>query len=149
MKKNNSMQKLLILLLIPVMTVFLSACSDDKTENASVEKPAQAKHAKANHIDQGEASDSVKQKFEKQFAKNCVARELKNSINKDVDEKRFSDSCECIAKKIAEDLSDLDAEKYLQEHEDTQTLEIKFDHAAYFCLQSKPQPKGPHLFGKE
>ncbi|QWF72614.1 hypothetical protein KEF85_16175 [Methylomonas paludis] len=121
----------------------LTACSDNSTDESAKSKPT-----KPNHVDYGEASDSVKSKFIKAFAKNCVTRELKNSVNKDIDEKRFTESCGCIATHIAEDLSDIDAEKYLQEHEDTQTLEIKFDSAAYFCLQAKPVPKGPHLFGK-
>ncbi|MDD4914450.1 MAG: hypothetical protein PHW13_05355 [Methylococcales bacterium] len=144
MKHSKVIHKLLGLLTIPVILVSLAACSGDKTETA----PAGGKPAKPNHVDYGEASESVKQKFTSAFAKNCVSRELKNSVNKDIDEKRFTESCNCIASHIAEDLSDVDAEKYLQEHEDTQTLEIKFDAAAYFCLQNKPQPKGPHLFGK-
>lgn len=135
---------------MPFLLLFMAACSSDNTENAGKadNKAVGAKPATANHVDYGEASASVKDKFVTTFARNCVNRELKNSVNPDVDEKRFSESCDCIARHIAEDLSDVDAEKYLQEHEDTQTLEIKFDTAAYFCLQSKPQPKGPHLFGK-
>ena len=125
------------------MTVLLSACSDDKTANNL------SKSGKNNHVDQGEASETVKQKFVTEFSKKCVARELKNSINKDIDEKRYTEACGCIAKHISENLSDVDAEKYLQEHEDTQALDIKFDTAAFFCLQNKPLPKGPHLFGKE
>ena len=139
--KNYHLDKLLGLLVVGGMAILLAGCGNDKPQDS-------AKAAKPNHVDYGEASDSVKTKFTKAFAKNCLTRELKNSINKDVDEKRFTESCECIAQHIAEDLSDIDAEKYLQEHEDTQTLEIKFDSAAYFCLQAKPVPKGPHLFGK-
>jgi hypothetical protein len=149
MKPLKIAHKFLGLLILPVILLALTACSDDKPESSAAAKPAAAsKAAKHNHVDAGEASDSVKQKFAAAFAKNCVTRELKNSINKDVDEKRFTDNCGCIAKHISENLDDVDAEKYLQEHEDTQTLEIKFDTAAYFCLQAKPQPKGPHLFGK-
>ena len=142
MKNIKGTQKLLNLLIISLLAVLLGACSDDKPENTA------AKPAKPNHVDYGEASDTVKQKFEKAFSKKCVARELKNSVNKDTDQKRFEEACDCIADHIAKDLSEIDAEKYLQEHEDTQALEIKFDAAAYFCLQNKPQPKGPHLFGK-
>ena len=146
MKKIKSTQKFLNLLIFPMVLVLLSACSGDKPDGKG-DKQAESK-SKPNHVDYGEASATVKQKFTGEFAKKCVARELKNSINKDNDQKRFEESCACIAKHIAEDLSDVDAEKYLQEHEDTQALEIKFDTAAFFCLQNKPQPKGPHLFGK-
>jgi len=144
MKNLKGIKKLIVISIFSIFSVFSSGCSDDKVEKSSVE----AKPGKLNHVDYGEASETVKQKFAGTFAKNCVSRELKNSINKDVDEKRFTESCSCIAKHISENLSDVDAEKYLQEHEDTQALEIKFDTAAFFCLQNKPQPKGPHLFGK-
>ena len=148
----NSRQKILGLAIIYALAVFLNGCSDDKAKNSSTEKSTPAtKLDKNHHVDaaKGEAPESVKQKFINEFSKKCVARELKNSINKDVDQKRFEDSCGCIAKHIADDLADVDAEKYLVAHEDTQSLDIKFDQAAYFCLQAKPQPKGPHLFGKE
>jgi len=143
MKKSPSLN--IFGLIIAAMLLALTGCSDDKSASSS---EAPAKTGKNNHIDYGEASDSIKSKFITAFAKKCVARELKNSINKDSDEKRFQDACDCIAKHIADDLAEVDAEKYLQEHEDTQTLEIKFDSAAYFCLQSKPQPKGPQILGK-
>lgn len=145
-------QPILGLLIISALAI-LPACSDDKSAPASNQTEAKsANTAKSHHIDHvkpGEATDSVKNKFISQFSKSCIDRELKNSTDLDNDTKRVKPTCECIANKIAEDLSDLDAEKYLQMHEDTQTIEIKFDHAAYFCLQAKPLPKGPHLFGKQ
>jgi hypothetical protein len=134
-----------------LFAIVLTACSDDQPEPAKTEKnvaTSKVKASKDNDVDYGEASDTVKQQFIKTFSKNCVTRELKNSVNKDTDEKRFTESCSCIAEHIAEDLADVDAEKYLDDHEDTHTLQIKFDAGAFFCLQNKPQPKGPHLFGK-
>lgn len=145
--KNTVQSKLLRLLIIFIAAATLTACSDDKAEKSPA-NTATSKPAKNNHVDYGEASDSVKQKFENEFSKKCVARELKNSVNKDIDEKRYQEACGCIAKHISENLSDIDAEKYLLEHEDTQTLDIKFDTAAFFCLQNKSLPKGPQLFGK-
>ncbi|TPQ25127.1 hypothetical protein PL263_14005 [Methylomonas sp. EFPC3] len=146
--KNNSLKRALALALLPVL-LLLSACSDDKAE---AEAPKAAKTGalkKSVHRDDtGEASGAEKRQFEKEFSAKCVERELKNSVNKDVDEPRFKQTCDCIAEHIMKDLSEIDAEKYIEDHEDTQTLGIKFDAAAYFCLQSKPQPKGPHLFGK-
>lgn len=147
--KNKS---ILGLITASCFALLLTACSDDQSEPAKTEKTvatSKAKVSKDNVVDYGEASDTVKQKFIKTFANNCVARELKNSVNKDMDEKRFAESCNCIAEHIAEDLADIDAEKYLDDHEDTHTLQIKFDAGAFFCLQNKPQPKGPHLFGKQ
>jgi len=147
--KHTSLNKAFALLLIPTLVLLAAGCSDDKAEAPA--KPSATKSTaakKENSVDYGEASDSVKQKFISEFTESCVERELQNSVNKDNDEKRFQDSCGCIAKHIADDLADVDAEKYLDDHEDTQTLGIKFDAAAFFCLQNKPQPKGPHLFGK-
>jgi hypothetical protein len=147
--KKLPLNKILVLLTISVLTVFTYGCSSDESEAPKTEKAASApKAVNNNNVDSGEASDTAKQKFEKVFAQNCVKRELKTSVNKDVDEKRFQDSCSCIANHIAEDLAEVDAEKYLDDHEDTHTLQIKFDAAAFFCVQNKAQPKGPHLFGK-
>jgi hypothetical protein len=147
---NNNMLKVLTFSLISTVAILSSGCSSDEPETAktavstsSKSKPAE----KDNNVDYGEASDSVKNQFIKTFSKNCVTRELNNSNNA-ADEKRFQQSCDCIAQHIAEDLADVDAEKYLEDHEDTHTLQIKFDAGAFFCLQNKPQPKGPHLFGK-
>jgi hypothetical protein len=146
----NSRQKIIHLAIISTLAVIVSACSDN---NAPTNKPEKttppANHAKHTLSTPGEATDSVKQKFINEFSNRCISRELKNSNNPDVEKKRFADSCSCIANHIAENLADVDAEKYLQAHEDTQALDIKFDQAAYFCLQAKTLPKGPHLFGKE
>lgn len=153
--KKTILNDLCALILISGLLVLVTACSDDKTEatksnTASTGAAVKTKAVKTeNTVDYGEASDSVKNKFIKTFAQNCVNRELKNSTNKENDEKRFQQSCDCIAGHIAEDLAEIDAEKYLEDHEDTQTLSIKFDSAAFFCLQNKPQPKGPHLFGRQ
>lgn len=141
-------KQILALLLLSTSALMLTACSDDKAENAAAQKTTKSKMANNNNVDAGEASDSVKQKFIKTFAKNCVTRELKNSVNKDSDEKRFTESCGCIAEHIADDLAEVDAEKYLDDHEDTHTLQIKFDAAAFFCLQNKAQPKGMHILGR-
>ena len=124
-------------------TVGLSGCSGDTPESAKTGVVSATKEKttkKENKVDYGEASDSVKNKFIKAFSESCVTRETKNSVNKDIDEKRATEACGCIARHIAEDLAEVDAEKYIDDREDTQTLEIKFDAAAFFCLQSKPQP---------
>lgn len=148
--KIKNISKLLLGVTFASLSMINIGCSSDEPEAAKTSAPvATSKPKKENSVDYGEASDTVKQKFEKTFSKNCVTRELKNSVNKDSDEARFKATCDCIANHIAEDLAEVDAEKYLDDHEDTHTLQIKFDAGAFFCLQNKPQPKGPHLFGKE
>lgn len=133
-----------------------TGCSDDQSAPApkstaiSTSNNPQAHHPKEDNIQApGEASNSVKHQFAEAFAEACVKRELKNSNNPDMEEKRFKENCACIAEHISDDLAEVDAEKYLEDHEDSQTLSIKFDTAAFFCLQNKPQPKGPHLFGRQ
>jgi|APLak6261669570_1056073.scaffolds.fasta_scaffold00104_14 hypothetical protein len=148
MKNTKSIQKLLGLIIVSIMAISLNACSDDKAENTAA-TPAKAKAPEKKHVEHGEATDTAKYRFEKEFGAKCVERELQKSTNPESDKGRIDESCGCIARHISEDLSDVDAEKYLQEHEDTHTLQIKFDAAAYFCLQNKPLPHGPHLFGKQ
>lgn len=143
--KTRKIPILLATLLISSFVIV--GCSSDEAEAPKTSAAPKSKKA-VHRVDSGEATEPEKRQFEKEFSAKCVARELKNSVNKDVDEKRFQESCDCIAEHIMKDLSEIDAEKYLEDHEDTQTLGIKFDAAAYFCLQNKPQPKGPQLFGK-
>lgn len=145
MKNYKQTQKVISILFFCISVLFQFGCSDKQPEKTSL---ANAQKNNDVSMSDGEATDSVKHKFEKIFAQKCVAREVKNAVNKDSDTDRFQEMCNCISKRIAKDLSEVDAEKYLQEHEDTKTLEIKFDDAAYFCVQAKPLPKGPHLFGK-
>ncbi|MGZ4957800.1 MAG: hypothetical protein ACXV7J_00995 [Methylomonas sp.] len=150
MKNINHTKKFLGLLIISMSAAILNACSDDTSEKtAAATAPSKARAPEKKHVEHGEASDTVKFKFEKEFAAKCVGRELQKSGNPESDKWKVEETCGCIARHISEDLSDVDAEKYLQEHEDTHTLQIKFDAAAYFCLQDKVAPKGPHLFGKQ
>lgn len=147
--KNTVLIRVLNLLTIAVLSLTLNACSSDEPETPAASSASSLKSAKHNKVDEGEASDSVKQKFTKKFSNSCVERELKNAVNPDIEEKRAQDSCSCIAQHIADDLSEVDAEKYLDDNEDTRALQIKFDTATYFCLQNKQQFKGPMLFGKQ
>lgn len=135
---------ILALLTSLAISTALIACSDDDTE-----KTAEAEHNYFDHTHGAEVSDLKKHKFEHKFAEQCVARETKNSINKDVDKKRFEKPCLCIATRIMKDLTAIEAEKFLVEQKNTQSLRINFDEAAYFCLQNKKTPKSPVLFGKK
>jgi len=145
--KTRKTPYLLAMLLVSTLAIVSNGCSSDEAEVPKTSS-VNAKTKVVHREDTGEATEPEKRQFEKEFSNKCVTRELKNSVNKDVDEKRFQETCDCIAEHIMKDLSEIDAEKYLEDHEDTQTLGIKFDAAAYFCLQNKPQPKGPQLFGK-
>jgi len=135
------------------MALWLSACSDDQpaesksapSAGVSSAKPA---HNPFDHSHDEVVTDVVKHQFEHEFADQCVARELKTSQNPDVDKPRLDKDCMCIARYMMKDLTAEDAKKFLKQHENTHSLRIKFDAAAYFCLQNKQHPKGPQIFGK-
>ncbi|MGY6274399.1 hypothetical protein [Methylomonas sp. MgM2] len=133
----------------------LTACSDDKpapsqpAASASSKVAGKPAHNPFDHSHDEVVTDVVKHQFEHEFADQCVARELKGSANPDVDKPRLSKDCMCIAKYMMKDLSAEDAKHFLKQHENTHSLQIKFDAAAYFCIQNKQQPKGPQLFGKQ
>jgi hypothetical protein len=120
-------------------------CSDEKA-------PATNKVAQKTPISHtllgAKVSDDDKQKFEKTFENQCVQRELKNSANPDNDKSRVSKACECISTFMMKDLTAIEAEKFLTEHENAQSLTIKYENAAYHCLQQKAPPQAAHLFGK-
>lgn len=104
--------------------------------------------AKFDHAHGKDVSDLEKHKFEHDFAEQCVAREIRTSINKNIDKKRFEKPCMCIARYIMKDLTADEARKFLVEHKNTQSLVIRFDNAAFHCLQQQAQPKSPTIFGK-
>ncbi|MCK9605404.1 MAG: hypothetical protein M0R33_03020 [Methylomonas sp.] len=151
--------KSLLLTLLASLSVaaFLTACSDDQSLEdraaATVEKPSAAvnkpAHNPFDHSHDEVVTDVVKHQFEHEFADQCVARELRGSANPDVDKPRLDKDCMCIAKYMMKDLSSEEAKHFLKQHENPHSLQIKFDAAAYFCVQNKQQPKGPHLFGKQ
>jgi len=96
-----------------------------------------------------QTAESRKLSFEQAFAEQCVEKETKNSINKDVDRLRFAKPCLCIAKRISNNLSKREADKFLLENKVTHALRISFDKAAYFCVQRVKMPKSKFLHGRK
>jgi hypothetical protein len=124
-----------------VICTMLVSCSDD--ENKSVkggDRVFDHPHEKVTDIE--------KHKFEHEFSQDCVIRELKNSKDKNQDKERFKKPCMCIAKFMMKDLTAVEAEKFLTEDKDTQSLRIRFDNAAYNCLQENQPRQAPKLFSK-
>lgn len=93
-------------------------------------------------------SEARRLTFEQTFAEQCVKKEIRNSVNKEEDRRRFSAPCSCIAKRLATDLSAPDITKFLDEKKTTHAFSMSFDEAAYFCVQMKKIPKSPNLFGR-
>jgi len=160
--KNRSNHLLIILSLLAV--VFITACSDDNEEvvvpssstpDASIAidnyKMAPAKLADKKYYKEmsqplDKATWSEKGKFKQEFTEDCVARETRNSVNKENDRKRFEKTCDCIANYMSDHLTDEEAEEYLRDENHTRSLQIRFDTAAYHCLQEDKQPKKPVIF---
>jgi hypothetical protein len=127
-----------------VIALSIAGCSDDK-QKALPEKTVKVKpvHSPFDHSHDVPVADVQKHKFEHDFASQCVQREMKNSVNKEADERRYNQSCMCIASFLMKDLTAAEAEKFLDEHKNAQSLVIKYENAAYHCLQQNAHPKGP------
>ena len=146
MKTFKLSKRTFFIALVNIVLFFvLSGCSNDEEKTPVT----QAKHNPFDHTHDVEVTDVQKHKFEHDFARQCVERETQNSVNKEEDKERFTEPCMCIATYMMKDLTAQEAEKFITEHENPRSLQIKFDSAAYHCLQQKPQPKGIQLFGKQ
>jgi hypothetical protein len=141
--KTSSLKALFVGLGL-IGTLAINGCSDEKTTETNQTKKTPISHT----LLDSKVTASDKQKFEKTFENQCVERELKNSVNPDIDKVRFSKACECIATFMMKDLTAIEAEKFLTEHENVQSLKIKYENAAYHCLQEKTPPTPAHLFSK-
>ncbi|MBT5826129.1 MAG: hypothetical protein HOK14_09920 [Gammaproteobacteria bacterium] len=140
---NKSKLTLQTILLSAALALILTGCSDDEPK-----QQASKVHNPWDHSHEAEVTDIQKHVFEHEFAAECVDREVKNSINKDNDRKRFAKPCMCIATFMMKDLTAIEAEKFLKEKKTTQSLRIRFESAAYHCLQEKEQPKSLQLFNR-
>ncbi|MDP1615119.1 MAG: hypothetical protein Q8L68_04915 [Methylococcales bacterium] len=137
---------LLAVVIGTVLALSVTGCSDDK-KSAPVTQAAKSNHNPDpfDHSHDVAVTDVQKHKFEHEFADQCIARELKNSDNKDSDREHFSKPCTCIATFLMKDLTAKEAEKFLAEHQNPQSLRIKYENAAYHCLQEKIPPHEPNF----
>jgi hypothetical protein len=143
MKIHNSRKQIFLAALTSIVIgLSLAGCSDDKEK----EVPVKAAFNPFDHSKDVPVTTVEKHKFEDAFAEQCVNRELKNSVNKDSDKERFTQPCQCVAKYMVKDLTDEEAEKFLSEHENPRSLQIKYNSAVYHCAQQKPLDKGFKTF---
>jgi hypothetical protein len=145
LNKNNK-NFFLVLLASVVIALAVVSCSSDKEEKKVAAKVVDNPFDHSHDI---QVTDVQKHQFEHDFADQCVQREVAKSTDKVADEKRWSEPCMCIATYLMKDLTAEEAKMFLDEDKSTQSLVIKFQSAAYHCLQPKTLPKGPKLFGKE
>ncbi len=145
--------KLLLTLSVTVIGLSLSGCSDDETPKSAAaiaQSPVTDSSEKITskdspHDPTPEAELTQKQKFEKAFASQCADRELNNPASKIEEADRINKACECIAAYVAKDLTDEEAEKFIDEREQPQSLRIKYEAGAYECLQEKARVEEPKI----
>jgi len=144
MKIHIYTKNLLLAALTSMVIALLSVtgCSDEKEKAV----PVKVSHNPFDHSHDVPVTDVEKHKFEHDFAAQCVERELKNSVNKDEDKERFSKSCLCVATEMMEDLTAQEAEKFLKEHENPRSLQIKYNSAVYHCTQQQTVDKGFKIY---
>lgn len=144
-----------------VAVLFLSSCSDDVevvTKNATVEKSivGNGKNMKANKLDDktyykemskpvDEASWVEKGKFNKEFKKDCITRELNNAGTDNVDKQFIEKTCDCIADYMDGHLTDQEAEEFLKEDSHMRALQIRYDTAAYLCIKGAKKVAEPKI----
>ena len=137
------------------LAFMLTACSDGEDKPMPSAREAEKMqtagdvHNPFDHTHDVPVTDVQKHKFEHDFAAQCVEREVKNSVNKEEERSRWEKPCMCIATFMMKNLTADEAKKFLDEHKNTQSLVIKYENAAYHCLQAKQQPKEPQLFGRQ
>ena len=160
-KKANNLLNVLPPL---VMILFLSSCSNDDnveavTENATVEKTivGNSKKMTANKVDDKsfykEMSKPVdkatwveKGRFNKEFKKDCIARELKGAgADGNVDKPFIEKTCDCIADYMDDHLTDQEAEEFLGEDSHMRALQIRYDTAAFHCIDGAKKVAEPKI----
>ena len=147
MKTLIKTKKILVVSSFSVLVaVLLAGCSSEEDKKPVAK--AKITRNQFDHTHGKEVTDLEKHKFEHEFAEQCVNRELKNSVNKDIDKKRYEKTCLCIATFMMEDLTAKEAEKFLEENKNTRSLQIRFDNAAYNCLQKQAKTKSPMIFNR-
>ena len=128
---------LILVFFLSLAVISLTGCSSEEESQPTIT---------FDHEHGADVTDLNKHRFEHKFADQCVTREIKNSVNKEYDKSRLEKTCLCIATYMMKDLTAAEAEKFLVENKHTRSLQIRFDNAAYKCLQKTKQPKTPIIF---
>lgn len=126
----------LSILTCTALSVALVGCGDDKSNFDPMDQ------SKIEPV-----TDKEKIEFEHKFAEQCVAREEKAAKGQISDKAALDNTCLCISKYLMKNLTEQEAEKFLDDNENPESLVIKYDAAAYHCLQEN-QPKAPDFSRK-
>lgn len=106
---------------------------EDKSNYDQMSKPLD----KASWVEKG--------RFKKEFTKDCIGRELKTAGTDKLDRAYIEKTCACIADYMDENLTDQEAEEYLGEDNHMRALQIRYDTAAYQCIQGAKNVEEPKV----
>ena len=147
---NKNKLRLKTLFISSCLALVLNGCSEDEPKQKQAKTQTSSSGSKVHnpwdHSHEAVVTDVQKHVFEHDFAEQCVEREISQSLNKENDRKRFTKPCMCIATFMMKDLTAVEAEKFLKENKNTQSLRIRFENAAYQCLQENAKPQSPQIF---
>ena len=143
------------------LLISLSSCSDDTptqtkaAPSSKIEKPVAKTTVKTATKDKtyykemslpvDKATWVEKSKFNKEFKKDCIARELNNAGSKKVDKPYIEKTCDCIADYMDDHLTDREADEFLNEDSHMRTLQIRYDTAAYHCISGSDKVSKPKV----
>lgn len=150
-----------LVVLFLATVIFLSSCSDDKehtTQKAKIESSivGNNKNITENKLDKKQyykemskpidkATWVEKNKFKKEFSKDCINRELQSAGKNEIDRGFIEKTCHCIADYMDEHLTDQEAEEFLGEDNHMRALQIRYDTAAYQCIQGAKKIEEPKI----
>ncbi len=139
-----------------VLAACLAGCSDDQPQQPAAPS-ANTRNAMAtqdghnpnpwDHSGEQPVSEDQRQQFAEQFAEQCLKREIANTGD-NANVQQASRACHCVAQFMAKTLTPQEADKFLKEHENPHSLEIKYENAVYHCLQQKQPPHAPNFSRK-
>jgi len=147
MSKYNQYPGPALLAMLGVLSVLtISGCS---TESDKVSRQNKSTVSKASdttkiaselsyfydHPHDETITDMEKHRFQHQLADQCVEREISIYPEAQRNRKSLERTCMCIADYMMKDLTAVEAEKFLKEKKNTQSLRIRYNNATYFCAK--------------
>lgn len=147
MSKFNHYSGHALLAMLGVLSVLtISGCSSESDDVSRQNKNTASKPSNTtkiaselsysyDHPHDETITDMEKHRFQHQFADQCVDREIRIYPGAKRNRKNLERTCMCIADYMMKDLTAVEAEKFLKEKKDTQSLRIRYNNATYFCAK--------------
>jgi PBP1b-binding outer membrane lipoprotein LpoB len=144
MKTTKLNFKTIILTVIGIALLAVVAGCSSESDNKTPQQSKQPKQTQSSeqsysfdHPHDETVTNMEKHKFQHIFANACVEREIRSDPQAKNNQKSIEKSCMCIANYMMEDLTEVEAEKFLDEKKNPRSLQIRFNNASYFCAKNK------------